>query len=58
MQEMPAPGTYDPKNMYNIPRWKFGAEIRGKIKKNEVPGPGQYDMKSTIANVPAYLLNN
>lgn len=37
----------------------FGSSIQKKVwKKLYEPGPGAYDIPSTIAGIPNYLLNN
>jgi hypothetical protein len=44
----------------DAPKWGFGSSERPEIghKHVKVPGPGSYRLKSTFADVPAYLLPN
>lgn len=63
---VPGPGTYiGPKpqmpNFKDAPKWGFGSSERPDIgagKTKAVPGPGTYRLKSTFADVPAYLIPN
>ena len=53
---VPGPGNYDfiGKN-YNIgPKYKFGTERRGYVKKSDTPGPGQYHIPCAIVDVNDY----
>lgn len=36
------------------PIWGFGSQEKGWKNKSEAPGPGQYDIPTTIAVVPPY----
>jgi len=43
------------------PKWGFGSSERpsiAKINNVTVPGPGAYQLKSTFADVPSYLIPN
>jgi hypothetical protein len=40
-----------------IGAFSFGTEKRNKIVKNNLPGPGQYHIPSTIADVPKYIMS-
>lgn len=63
---VPGPGAYiGPQpgmpNYKDAPKWGFGSSERPDIthgKKVAVPGPGSYKLKSTFADVPAYLIPN
>mmetsp|Transcript_192 Transcript_192/g.173 ORF Transcript_192/g.173 Transcript_192/m.173 type:complete len:444 (-) Transcript_192:33-1364(-) len=54
---VPGPGNY---NFYNKkvqgPYWSFGKDPRNKETFDDDPGPGQYEIPSTIADVPKYLM--
>ena len=39
---------YDVRGQPNGPRWGFGSEKRSKLNRNSNPGPGSYQIKSTI----------
>ena len=48
------PGMYySPKQPDGI-KWSFGQERKGTVVKAEGPGPGTYELKSTLADLPAY----
>ena len=62
----PGPGQYNPVlsplngkfytfNTETGPKWSFGNEVREKPLKNSNPGPGAYEIFSSIANVPGYV---
>ena len=57
---VPGPGTYeqDLKNKQFNGKVTFSRETRLKGYKSEAPGPGQYTLKPTFADVPSYLLPN
>lgn len=38
----------------NPPIWGFGTQDKGWKSNSEAPGPGQYDIPTTIAVVPPY----
>ena len=48
------PGMYySPKQAAGV-KWSFGQEKKGTVVKAEGPGPGAYELKSTIADLPGY----
>jgi len=51
----PGPGQYDTRGRIGGPKFGFGSESRGKDYKSGTPGPGAYEHKSKIADVPAYV---
>ena len=52
----PGPGQYNIRGKIEGPEVKFGNEIKNtKIKKTYEPGPGSYDLPSTVGNIPRYL---
>ena len=54
---VPGPGTYDQElSSSRLGKVTFSKDTRLKGVKSEVPGPGQYDLKPTFADVPSYLL--
>ena len=63
---VPGPGSYiggKPNMGYykEAPKWGFGSGQRPAIEQKKnivVPGPGTYMLKSTFADVPAYLIPN
>ena len=57
---VPGPGSYeqDLKNKQFNGKVTFSRDPRLKGLKSEVPGPGQYTLKPTFADVPSYLLPN
>lgn len=40
------------------PKYSFGNDRRDKGLKEGTPGPGQYEIKSSVAEVPPYLLTS
>lgn len=36
-------------------QWSFGSEKKGTEFKSDIPGPGTYDVQSTIAVLPSYV---
>lgn len=56
MRILPGPGNYDTKEPKANNGWRFGSQKRSQSRGKDTPGPGQYDYKSSIPNVPAYLL--
>lgn len=62
---VPGPGSYAAKlilpSFQEAPKWGFGSSERPSITQQKnlaVPGPGSYMLKSTFADVPAYLIPN
>ena len=51
----PGPGTYSNVSTLSGPKWGFGNEIRGKMLMSKVPGPGSYDIRSSIGMPPNYI---
>jgi len=56
--ESVGPGMYHSPLKPSPPLWSFGTEKRGKDAKATSPGPGQYNLKATVPDVPAYLLSS
>ncbi len=55
---VPGPGSYNSSEIPSHKNIKFPIDKRIKDLKNEVPGPGHYELKPTFADVPKYLLPN
>ena len=53
---IPGPGNYNISGKADGPYWGFAKDQRTKDQEDEDPGPGYYDIPSTIADVPKYLL--
>ncbi|CAG9322503.1 unnamed protein product [Blepharisma stoltei] len=54
----PGPGNYTPKSDYFSPRFSFSRDQKTRVTK-DVPGPGQYDIPSTIGSIKSTAsLNN
>jgi hypothetical protein len=52
----PGPGEYEVRGKIEGPQIKFGNEVKNtKIKKTYEPGPANYDLPSTVGNIPKYL---
>jgi hypothetical protein len=49
------PGMYDTRGNFGGPKWGFGSSNRGGFDKNEAPGPGSYNLKATVPDVPYYV---
>ena len=53
---IPGPGQYDSQQVPKPgPRWRFGSEERGKKNPKEVPGPGAYEIPSTLGAAASKL---
>ena len=52
----PGPGAYDQNLNGAKGKVTFAKDTRIKNQDAKVPGPGQYDLKPTFADVPKYLL--
>jgi hypothetical protein len=52
------PGMYDIRGNLGGPKWGFGSANRGGFDKNDSPGPGSYNMKATVPDVPYYERTN
>ena len=58
---VPGPGNYENKSTdLKNPKGKvtFGREEKLKYDLGKVPGPSEYNLKPTFADVPKYLLPN
>jgi hypothetical protein len=51
----PGPGQYDVRGRLAGPKWGFGSDARGRDYKSAYPGPGAYEHKSKIGDVPSYV---
>jgi hypothetical protein len=51
----PGPGQYDVRGRLAGPKWGFGSDLRGRDYKSGVPGPGAYEHKSKLGDVPSYV---
>lgn len=51
----PGPGTYNKSSTLEGPRWGFGSSKRGKTNPALAPGPGTYEIKSSIGAAPSYI---
>lgn len=57
LEGVPGPGTYDSKNINEVPFWGFGSNPRSTIQlKKGVPGPGTYEsgQNGVRTSVPKY----
>ena len=53
----PGPGAYELAGKHDGPHIRFGTQaINSKIKKTYEPGPGSYDLPTTVGHIPKYLL--
>lgn len=50
IRSIPAPGVYKSSETNESPRWAFGSSKKNYTKVAEVPGPGQYEIKSFISD--------
>lgn len=48
---------YDVRGNLKGPKYSFGNDKRSRELKAGNPGPGQYEIKSSVAEVPSYLLS-
>ena len=53
---MPGPGFYKTTSTLAGPKWGFGSSTRNKNDKYITPGPGAYNLYSSISNLPSYVL--
>jgi hypothetical protein len=54
---VPGPGQYDVRGNLGGYKWGFGRAKRSDMaKKNDEPGPGNYDLPPKFADVPKYLI--
>lgn len=54
--QQPPPGAYNISRSLAGPRFSFGRSQRSQPRQDRSPGPGQYTLPPTVANVPTYLL--
>jgi len=54
----PGPGQYDVRGNLAGPKWGFGSDQRGRDYKSTVPGPGSYNLPTTVGDVPKYAYGN
>ncbi|CAG9314055.1 unnamed protein product [Blepharisma stoltei] len=55
--EVPGPGTYNSSNTDRVPGWGFGSDRWKKRSFLASPGPGYYDIRTTIGQLPSYALS-
>jgi hypothetical protein len=53
--KIPGPGTYGVSDISLGPKWAFSRSSRRISSKNTSPGPGAYEIKSTIGDAPSYV---
>lgn len=51
---VPGPGHYPLKDVKEGPRFGFGTSKRTASKSNDVPGPGKYEIPSTVGDLPPH----
>jgi Sperm-tail PG-rich repeat len=51
---VPGPGAYLNPVSASGPKWGFGSGKRVKPATSKVPGPGSYEIKSTVGAIPSY----
>lgn len=57
--QQPGPGQYDAAGSMDGPKVGFGTEKKNtKIKKTYAPGPGSYNLPTSVGHIPPYLLTN
>lgn len=49
------PGQYDVSGKIKGPYYSFGKDDKCKIGKNDLPGPGNYAIKSAFSEIPSYI---
>lgn len=54
-KSLPGPGSYLTKGTFTGPKWGFGSEKRGKSAEIKNPGPGTYEIRSSIGAAPSYV---
>eukprot|EP00826_Nyctotherus_ovalis_P060238 TRINITY_DN8431_c0_g2_i4.p2 TRINITY_DN8431_c0_g2~~TRINITY_DN8431_c0_g2_i4.p2 ORF type:complete len:147 (+),score=13.19 TRINITY_DN8431_c0_g2_i4:620-1060(+) len=52
--KVPGPGAYPVHNRVGGPKFGFGSGTRGKERLNEGPGPGTYNIGTTIGDLPPH----
>ena len=58
---VPGPGAYDQQKSPGKPKapaFGFGSETRGKMRKSDTPGPGQYKIPVKVLDVLKYIIPN
>lgn len=55
---VPGPGTYESRGQGESPKWSFKRASKTQNNYEGDPGPGHYEITSTIPDVPKYLLTN
>ena len=53
---VPGPGLYNTVKGLGGPKWSFGTEQRSHDHKSSNPGPGAYNIFSSISNLPRYAI--
>jgi len=57
---VPGPGNYAPSHQASLsaaPKYGFGSSKRQPLNgKNDTPGPGNYKLNSTVADLPSYAM--
>jgi len=51
----PGPGQYDVRGRFGGPKWGFGSQERAGGYSSTTPGPGHYDHKHLVGDVPQYV---
>ncbi|OMJ89849.1 hypothetical protein SteCoe_7931 [Stentor coeruleus] len=54
-RSFPGPGTYLAFSTLAGPKWGFGSSKRGWLVEGASPGPGTYEVKSSIGATPTYV---
>ena len=57
IKTFPGPGAYDVSFSKDSPKWTFKKDPKEKVSYEDEPGPGQYDIPTTIPDVPKYLVS-
>lgn len=52
---LPGPGSYTKPSTLAGPKWRFGSSKRNSFSLSTAPGPGTYQIKSTVGNSPPYV---
>ena len=53
--DIPGPGAYGAGSALGGPKWAFSRSERNQEIKESLPGPGTYDIKPSIPDIPSYL---
>lgn len=54
--QVPGPGTYEFTDGFNGPKWGFSKSVRKDLETSRSPGPGSYEIKSTVGAVQPYVV--